>query len=54
MRQYADRGYDSDTTRWILTWLGIEPFSPPLVRLAGSLLGLLPLDLIAEQWPGVV
>jgi transposase len=22
---YADRGYDSDSTRWLLTWLGIEP-----------------------------
>jgi transposase len=22
---YADRGYDSDDTRWILTWLGIDP-----------------------------
>jgi transposase len=22
---YADRGYDSDATRWILTWLGLEP-----------------------------
>lgn len=22
---YADRGYDSNPTRWILTWLGIEP-----------------------------
>jgi transposase len=22
---YADRGYDSDTTRWILAWMGIEP-----------------------------
>lgn len=22
---YADRGYHSDATRWILTWLGIEP-----------------------------
>jgi transposase len=22
---YADRGYDSDATRWILTWLGVEP-----------------------------
>jgi transposase len=22
---YTDRGYDSDTTRWILVWLGIEP-----------------------------
>jgi transposase len=22
---YADRGYDSDSTRWILAWLGIEP-----------------------------
>ena len=22
---YADRGYDSDDTRWILRWLGIEP-----------------------------
>jgi transposase len=21
---YADRGYDSEATRWILTWLGIE------------------------------
>lgn len=22
---YADRGYDSDGTRWLLVWLGIEP-----------------------------
>src|SRR3954471_18125974 len=22
---YADRGYDSEATRWILRWLGIEP-----------------------------
>src|SRR4029077_8294339 len=22
---YADRGFDSDATRWILAWLGIEP-----------------------------
>ena len=22
---YADRGYDSDATRWILAWLGVEP-----------------------------
>src|SRR5215217_1514104 len=22
---YADRGYDSDSTRWILRWLGVEP-----------------------------
>jgi transposase len=22
---YADRGFDSDDTRWILAWLGIEP-----------------------------
>ena len=22
---YTDRGYDSDTTRWILAWLSIEP-----------------------------
>jgi len=22
---YADRGYDSDDTRWLLAWLGIEP-----------------------------
>jgi transposase len=22
---YADRGFDSDSTRWILAWLGIEP-----------------------------
>jgi len=22
---YADRGYDSDSTRWILRWLGIDP-----------------------------
>lgn len=22
---YADRGYDSEATRWILAWLGIEP-----------------------------
>lgn len=25
---YADRGYDSDSTRWILRWLGIEPHIP--------------------------
>src|SRR4051794_37318718 len=24
--RYADRGYDSDDTRWLLRWLGIEPF----------------------------
>lgn len=23
---YADRGYDSEVTRWILAWLGTEPF----------------------------
>jgi transposase len=22
---YADRGFDSESTRWILAWLGIEP-----------------------------
>jgi transposase len=22
---YADRGYDSDDTRWLLRWLGVEP-----------------------------
>jgi transposase len=22
---YADRGYDSETTRWLLRWMGIEP-----------------------------
>jgi transposase len=22
---YADRGYDSDATRWLLRWIGIEP-----------------------------
>jgi transposase len=22
---YADRGYDSDSTRWLLAWMGIEP-----------------------------
>ena len=22
---YADRGYDSDATRWLLNWMGIEP-----------------------------
>jgi transposase len=22
---YADRGFDSDSTRWILRWLGVEP-----------------------------
>ena len=22
---YADRGYDSDSTRWLLRWLGVEP-----------------------------
>src|SRR5688500_9092213 len=25
---YADGGYDSDATRWLLAWLGIEPSSP--------------------------
>jgi transposase len=23
---YADRGYDGDATRWLLRWLGVEPF----------------------------
>jgi transposase len=23
--RYADRGYDSEATRWLLSWLGIEP-----------------------------
>lgn len=23
---YADRGYDSNATRWLLCWLGIEPY----------------------------
>jgi len=22
---YADRGYDSDATRWLLRWMGVEP-----------------------------
>ena len=36
---YVARGYDSDTTRWILTWLGIEPHIPRRKTPHGSGLG---------------
>lgn len=36
---YADRGYDSDPTRNILRWLGIEPFIPRRRTEHGSGLG---------------
>ncbi len=36
---YADCGYDSDDTRWILRWLGIEPKIPKRGRTHGSGLG---------------
>jgi transposase len=36
---YADRGYDSDTTRWILAWLGIEPHIAKRRTAHGSGLG---------------
>src|SRR5437764_1440817 len=36
---YADRGYDSDATRWLLRWLGIEPHIPKQKAPHGSGLG---------------
>src|SRR4029453_17936137 len=36
---YADRGYDSDDTRWILAWLGIEPHIARRKTAHGSGLG---------------
>ena len=36
---YADRGYDSDATRWVLRWLGIEPHIPKQKAPHGSGLG---------------
>jgi transposase len=36
---YADRGYDSDDTRWLLRWLGIEPHIARRQAAHGSGLG---------------
>lgn len=36
---YADRGYDSDNTRWLLRWLGIEPHIARRKTAHGSGLG---------------
>jgi transposase len=36
---YADRGYDSDATRWLLAWLGIEPHIAKRRTAHGSGLG---------------
>jgi transposase len=36
---YADRGYDSEATRWILAWLGIEPHIARRKAAHGSGLG---------------
>ena len=36
---YADRGYDNDSTRAILSWLGIEPFIAKRGTAHGSGLG---------------
>jgi transposase len=36
---YADRGYDSEATRWILAWLGIEPHIAKRRTAHGSGLG---------------
>ena len=36
---YADRGYDSDSTRWLLAWLGIEPHIARRKTAHGSGLG---------------
>jgi transposase len=36
---YADRGYDSDATRWLLAWLGIEPHIARRKAAHGSGLG---------------
>lgn len=37
---YADRGYDSDATRWLLAWLGIEPHIAKRRTPHGSGLGM--------------
>src|SRR5262249_7130383 len=36
---YADGGYDSDATRWLLAWLGIQPHIGRRRRKHGSGLG---------------
>jgi transposase len=36
---YADRGYDSDSTRWLLAWMGIEPHIAKRKTAHGSGLG---------------
>jgi transposase len=36
---YADRGYDSEATRWLLRWLGIEPHIAKRGKAHGSGLG---------------
>jgi transposase len=36
---YTDRGFDSDPTRWLLTWLGIAPKIPKRRTAHGSGLG---------------
>lgn len=36
---YADRGFDSDATRWLLAWLGIEPHIAKRRTAPGSGLG---------------
>jgi transposase len=36
---YADRGYDSDATRWLLRWLGVEPHIARRKAAHGSGLG---------------
>ncbi len=36
---YADRGYDSESTRWLLRWLGIEPHIAKQRTAHGSGLG---------------
>jgi transposase len=36
---YADRGYDSESTRWLLRWLGIEPHIAKRKTAHGSGLG---------------
>lgn len=39
LEAYADAGYDSDATRSILSWLGMEPHIPKRGRVHGSGLG---------------
>src|SRR5262249_7465423 len=48
---YADRGYDSAATRWLLAWLGIEPVIGKRGEAHGSGLGKVRWVVIGDRRP---